>query len=95
VVGLEHRELQFAAEDVSWLTVPMPTLDSATGKTVSVFPVSQASSKAKDGNRKKSRGNSVSEHVTILIVFIHSVIHLHNMIFENLGFPNKVYISWL
>ena len=49
------------------LTVPMPTLDCSTGKAVSVFPVSQAANvKNKDGNgnKRKNRGNSLSEQVT-------------------------------
>ena len=48
------------------LTVPMPTLDCSTGKAVSVFPVSQAANvKNKDGNgnKRKNRGNSLSEQV--------------------------------
>lgn len=43
----------------------MPTLDCSTGKAISVFPVSQATAKNKDGNgnKRKNRANSVSEQV--------------------------------
>jgi hypothetical protein len=49
------------------LTVPMPTLDCSTGKAVSVFPVSQANVKNKDGNgnKRKNRGSSFSEQVRL------------------------------
>ena len=46
----------------------MPTLDCSTGKAVSVFPVSQANVKNKDGNgnKRKNRGSSLSEQVNIV-----------------------------
>jgi hypothetical protein len=47
----------------------MPTLDCSTGKAISVFPVSQATAKNKDGNgnKRKNRANSVSEQVFIFL----------------------------
>jgi hypothetical protein len=55
----------------------MPTLDCSTGKAISVFPVSQATAKNKDGNgnKRKNRANSVSEQVFIILLTIFKFVY--------------------
>jgi hypothetical protein len=65
VIGLEHRQLVIASEEVSWLGVPFATIDANTGgqcspEAVSIYPVMRRSTPVSASSVTTSNGDTNS-----------------------------------